>query len=151
MTLEVLQSEMIQALKNGDKFRKGVIADLVGNVKKAAIDKNCRDSVTEVLVDEVLLKCKKTAQEMIDTCPADRTETLEEYKKQLDIINEFAPSLITNEEDIYNMIQNTLVKNHIEPIKKNKGAAMKVIAPMFKGKADMKVVNKVVDEVLSNE
>ncbi len=148
MTLEILQSEMILALKNGDKFRKNVIADIVGNVKKAAIDKNCRDNIAEVLVDEVLLKCKKTAQEMIDTCPADRVETLAEYNKQLEIINEFAPRLITDEADIYNMIQNALVKNHIEPIKKNKGAAMKIIAPMFKGKADMKVVSKVVEDIL---
>ena len=149
MTLEILQSEMIQALKNGDKFRKQVLADLVGNIKTAAINKNCRDNITEVLVDEVLLKCKKTAQEMIDTCPADRVETLAEYNKQLEIINEFAPVLITDEADIYNMVQNTLVKNHIEPIKKNKGVVMKTIAPMFKGKADMKVVNKVVEEILS--
>ena len=148
MTLDVLQNEMILALKNGDKFRKQVLADIVGNVKKAAIDKNCRDNVTEVLVDAVLLKCKKTAQEMIDTCPADRVETLAEYNKQLEIINEFAPKLITDETDIYNMIQNTLVKNHIDPIKKNKGVVMKTIAPMFKGKADMKIVSKVVEEIL---
>ena len=46
------------------------------------------------------------------------------------------------------MIQNTLVKNHIEPIKKNKGAAMKIVVPMFKGKADMKIVSNVVDEII---
>ena len=96
MTLEKLQSEMVQAIKNGDKFRKGVIADIVGNVKKAAIDKKCRDNITEELVDEMLLKRKKTAQEMIETCPAERVETLAEYKKQLEIINEFAPRLITD-------------------------------------------------------
>ena len=149
MILEVLQSEMIQAMKNGNKFRKSVLADMIGNIKTAAINKNCRDNITEYLVDEVLLKCKKTAQEMIDTCPADRVETLEEYKKQLEIINEFAPSFITDETVICNIIQNTLIKNNIEPIKKNKGAAMKVIAPVFKGKADMKIVSKIVEEILT--
>lgn len=28
MTLEKLQSEMVAALKSGDKFRKGVISDI---------------------------------------------------------------------------------------------------------------------------
>lgn len=148
MTLEKLQSEMVQALKNGNKFRKMVIADLVGSVKKAAIDKNCRDNITESLVDEVLLKCKKTAQEMIDTCPADRVATLAEYKNQLEIINEFAPVLIVNEDVIRNMIQDALEKNGIEPEKKNKGMVMKTIMPMFKGKADMSVVSKVVGGML---
>lgn len=148
MTLDKLQSEMVQALKSGNKFRKMVIADLVGSVKKAAIDKNCRDNITENLVDEVLLKCKKTAQEMIDTCPADRVNTLAEYKNQLEIINEFAPVLIVNEDVIRNMIQDALEKNGIEPDKKNKGVVMKTIMPMFKGKADMSIVSKVVGGML---
>lgn len=148
MTLEKLQSEMIQAMKNGDKFRKGVIADLVSNVKKAAIDKKCKDNISEALVDEVLLKCKKTAQEMIDTCPAERVETLAEYVKQLDIINEFAPVLITDESEITCEIREILTKNNIEPLKKNKGMVMKTIAPVFKGRADMSVVSKVVGEIL---
>lgn len=148
MKLEVLQTEMIQALKDGNKFRKQVISELVGSVKKAAIDKNCRDNITENLVDEVLLKCKKTAQEMIDTCPADRVATLAEYKNQLEIINEFAPVLIVNEDVIRNMIQDALEKNGIEPDKKNKGVVMKTIVPMFKGKADMSIVSNVVGGML---
>lgn len=148
MTLEKLQSEMIQSMKNGNKFRKQVISDLIGNIKTAAINKNCRDNITEAFVDEVLLKCKKTAQEMIDTCPADRVETLAQYKNQLEIINEFAPVLIVNEDVIKKMINEALDANNIEPTKKNKGLVMKTIMPMFKGKADMKIVNKVVAEVL---
>ncbi len=148
MVIEILQSEMVQAMKNGDKFRKGVIADLVSNVKKAAIDKKCKDNIPEALVDEVLLKCKKTAQEMIDTCPADRVETLAEYVKQLDIINEFAPVLVTDESEIACELREILIKNNIEPLKKNKGMVMKAIVPVFKGRADMSVVSKIVGEIL---
>lgn len=148
MTLEILQSEMIQAMKNKDKFRKQVISELIAAVKKAAIDKNCRDNITESMVDEVLLKCKKTANEMIDTCPADRVEILNEYKQQMNIICEFAPTLITDETYLSNIIQTTLAENKIEPTKKNKGQVMKTIMPMLKGKADMAIVNKVVGELL---
>lgn len=147
MTLEKLQSEMIQAMKNGNKFRKGVLADLIGNIKTAAINKNCRDNITEAFVDEVLLKCKKTAQEMIDTCPADRVATLAEYKNQLDIICEFAPSLVTDEAEIRNLILD-VINGEIELTKANKGKVMKIIAPVFKGKADMKIVNNVIGEML---
>ena len=56
MELKVLQNEMVAALKARNKFRKDVISSLVGAVKKAAIDKNCRDNVTEELVNAVLIK-----------------------------------------------------------------------------------------------
>ena len=148
MTLEQLQTEMIAAMKSGDKFRKQVLADLVGNVKKAAIDKNCRDNITESLVDEVLLKCKKTAQEMIDTCPADRVETLAEYNKQLEIVNEFAPTLITDEHRIKTIIALYTSDEGIALVKANRGKIMKYASTQLKGKADMSVVSKVVGEML---
>ena len=148
MTLDKLQNEMIISMKNKDKFRKQVISDLIAAVKKTAIDKNCRDNITEDMVDEVLLKCKKTAQEQIDTCPADRVEILEEYKEQMKIISEFAPVLLTDEITITQMITEALATNNIEPLKKNKGAVMKTVMPMFKGKADMAIVNKVIGELL---
>lgn len=148
MKLETLQSEMITAMKNKDKFRKQVISDLIATIKKAAIDKNCRDNITYEMVDEVLLKCKKTAQEMIDTCPADRVETLKEYEEQMKIISEFAPVLITDESTLSHIIQTTLAENNIELTKKNKGLVMKTIMPKLKGKADMSVVNKVIGALL---
>ena len=68
MTLETLQKEMIAAMKNKDKVRKDVLSSLIGAIKKAAIDQKCKENITEKLVDEVILKEKKTVQEMIDTC-----------------------------------------------------------------------------------
>jgi uncharacterized protein YqeY len=147
MTLEKLQSEMIQARKNKDKLRKSVLSGLVDAVKKASMTNNGRVEITEQLVDEVLLKYKKMVQEQIDTCPADRTETLEEYKAQMAVVAEFAPTLIADEADIYNMILDS-INGEIEFSKANKGKIMKIIAPMFKGKADMSVVNKVLGGML---
>jgi uncharacterized protein YqeY len=147
MTLETLQSQMIVAMKNKDKLRKSVLSGLVDAVKKAAIDKNCRDNITEALVDEVLLKYKKLVQEQVDTCPADRVDTLVDYKAQLAIVAEFAPTLITNEVEIQNAILDA-INGEIEFSKVNKGKIMKIIAPIFKGKADMGIVNKVLGEML---
>lgn len=149
MTLEKLQSEMIQAMKNGNKFRKGVLANLIGDIKTAAINKNCRDNITEAFVDEVLLKCKKTAQEMIDTCPVNRMETLAEYNKQLKIINEFAPSLITDPVAIRIFITDYAKEAGLTLTKNNRGAIMKIVSANLKGKADMKIVSKVVGDMLA--
>lgn len=148
MTLEVLQKEMIAALKAGDKLRKEVVAGLVDAVKKAGIDKQCRDNIPESLVNTVLQKEQKTMQEMIDTCPADRVETLALYKSEMEIIKEFAPQLLTNPNEIKEKVLALLASAGLEATKENKGQVMKTVMPAFKGNADMGIVNKVISEVL---
>ena len=148
MTLEQLQSCMIYEMKSGDKFRKNVISAIIAQIKNVAIDKNCRDNITEDIVNEVLLKYKKMVQEQIDTCPADRTETLEEYKAQMAVVAEFAPTLITDEVEVKTIVTELADKNGIKLIKSNRGNIMKVVAANLKGKADMGVVNRVVGGML---
>ena len=147
MTLEKLQSEMIQAMKNGNKLRKSVLSCIVDAVKKASMTNNGRVEITEQLVDEVLLKYKKMVQEQIDTCPANRTETLEEYKAQMAVVAEFAPTLITDETEIRYLILD-IINNEHEFSKSNRGILMKILAPVLKGKVDMGVVNKVLGGML---
>ena len=149
MTLEILQNEMICAMKNKDKVRKSVLSGMIDAVKKASMTNNGRIEITESLVDDVLLKYKKTVQEQIDTCPANRTETLEEYMSQMAIVAEFAPTLITDENEIrYLILDITSINNDVELTKANRGYIMKIIAPVLKGKADMSIVNKVVGGLL---
>ena len=149
MTLEILQSEMITAMKNKDKSRKDTLSSLIGAVKKSAIDKMCKDNITEELVNEVVLKELKTIQEMIDTCPIDRIELLADYTERKKIIQEFAPRIMTNETEIKNAITTLLSDTQIEVIKTNKGQIMKLVMPAMKGKADMKIVNKIIGEMLN--
>lgn len=140
LTLEILQAEMITAMKNKDKLRKDTISSLVQAIKKFGIDNKCKDNITNEQLSSVILKEKKTMQEMIDTCPADRTDTLAEFNARMAIINEFAPSLMDNEDTIKTFIQNL----GIEPIKANRGKIMGAL----RGKADMKIANQVVSQML---
>ena len=149
MTLDKLQSEMITAMKEKNKSRKYTISSLIGAIKKTAIDKKCKDNITEDLVNEVILKEKKTVQEMIDTCPKERTELLQEYTERLNIIIEFAPKLVTDKDEIKRMIFAALPdSSEIEINKKNKGIIMKHVMPAMKGKTDMKIVNEAINELL---
>lgn len=144
MTLEVLQKEMINAMKRKDKTMKDTLSALIGAVKKAAIDEKCRENVPESLVDKVILKEKKTVQEMIDTCPAEREELLKEYKERLNIIEAFAPVMMTKEE-IKQFINDAIAAGEVH--NDNKGMVMKYISPRLKGKADMKMVNQIVTDI----
>lgn len=141
MTLEKLQADMITAMKNKDGVRKRVLSSLVSAVKNNAIENKCKDNVPEDLVNQTILKCKKVVQEMIDTCPENRTDILDLYKKEFNIVNEYAPALLDNPSHI-----ETLVKElDIELIKKNMGIIMKELKVMS---VDMKVAKDVVTKLL---
>lgn len=148
MTLETLQAAMVAAMKNHDKVRKDVLSSLVEAAKNATIQKKTRVELTEELVDQVILKEKKTVQEMIDTCPAARTDLLEEYNHKMMIICEYAPKLMTDANEIQDTISTLLSDAGIEALKANKGQIMKIVMPQMKGKADMKIVNLVLEEMM---
>lgn len=148
MILEELQKDKIQAMKYGNGFRKQVLTDMIDAIQKSAITPKGRIEITDELADEVLIKYQKTVQEMIDTCPESRVETKAEYMAQMEIVKEYAPQLVTDENLIRVSIKVNLETAGIEIDKKNRGQIMKLIMPMYKGKADMKVVNKVIGDML---
>ena len=144
MTLEILQKEMVAAMKAKDKLRKETISSLIGLIKKTAIDEKCKDNITEELVNRVILKEKKTVQDMIDTCPPDRIDLIETYTNRMGVIEEFVPKMMS-EEEIKEEIVDIL---SYEDVDNNVGAIMRVVMPKLKGKADGKLINKVVSEIV---
>ena len=140
MQMEQLQKDMIAAMKAKDKPRKEAISSLVSAVKKAAIDAGCRDDIKEDMVDQVILKELKTVKEQIDTCPAEREDLKAEHQFRYDVIQEYAPSLMSEEE-----IRNFIMEKFADIVaQKNKGMIMKNVMPELKGKADGKLINQVV-------
>lgn len=143
MTLEKLQKDMIAAMKARDKERKDSISSLVSAVKKVGIDNGCRDNIPEDIVDSVILKEIKSVKEQIDTCPADRTDLMEQYKARYEVFNEYAPKLLSEDE-----VRDILTTKFADVIAtKNKGQIMKTVMAELKGKADGKVINQVVAEL----
>jgi uncharacterized protein YqeY len=148
MTLEQLQKDMIQAMKTNKPILKDVLKELIGAVKNAGIEKKCKDNIPEELVNQAILKQKKITEEMIETCPAERHLLLTDYKARLAIIENYCPKLLDNPEEISAIVIGELAAAGVESVKANKGAVMKTLMPIFKGKADMKIVNQVIMEEL---
>lgn len=150
MTIETIRKDMISAMKENNKFKKEVLSSILSTAKNMAIEKGCKDNITEDIVNATVLKELKTANEMLDTCPSDRTEQLQEFTFRIEIIREYAPKMMDREE-IINFIKEAAQSNNIELTARNKRQLMKVIMSQLKGKADGKLVNSVVQELLSND
>lgn len=146
MNLEILQKDKIKAMKEGAALKKEVLTDMIDSIQKASITPKGRVEITEELVNEVLIKYQKMTQEMIDTCPESRVQTLAIYNARMDIVKEYAPQLVVDEAEITNMI--TSMCEGIEMTKKNRGQIMKTIMPQLKGKVDMSIANQIIAGML---
>ena len=143
MTFETLHKDMVEAMKARDKERKAVLSTLISDVKKAAIDAGTREDIPEELVDQVILKSKKTAREQMDTCPDERAELKAEYRFAYDVICGYAPKMMSDDE-----IRAFLAANFADVLAtKNKSQIMKAIMPALKGKADGTAINAIIAEL----
>lgn len=148
---ESIKAEMTAALKNGDKLRRLTLADMVATIDKAATSGKKRVEITDAFVDEVLLKYKKTVQEMVDTCPDTEkyAEKKAEYLMKLAIAAEYAPKVIDDPCEVEKLILDFACENNLVLTKSNKGAIMKVIMPFLKqNSCDMKVANEILNKVI---
>jgi uncharacterized protein YqeY len=144
MTFNQLQAAMMTAMKEKNRVKKNVIADMITCAKNMAIEQGCKDNITDEIVKAAILKSKKVCQEQIDTCPFNRPDILEGYKLCMTYINEFAPKMMS-EEEIKEAVERIFATSST-PL--NKGTAMKLAMVELKGKADGKLINQIVTDIL---
>lgn len=144
MIIEKLRKDMTDAMKEKNAEKKNAIASLIDASKRIVIDKGeDRVNIPDEIVIQVVLKELKTIKEQIDTCPADRTDLLNEYKNRYAIVEAYAPKLMSKEE-----ILKLINEKFADVVSgKNKGLIMKTVMPELKGKADGKLINEIVEEL----
>ena len=105
--IDIVRTEMMNAMKAGDKARKNALSMLLSALKSKYIDK--RADLTEDEENAVVYREIKEAQETLDTTPADRTEIIEECKLKISVYAQFAPQRMT-EEEISNVLDEVLAE-----------------------------------------
>ena len=144
--IDQVRAAMVEAMKAKDKERKVSLSMLLSALKNAQIDK--REELTEAEENAVVKKEIKQTQETYDLAPADRQDIRDEAAARIAVYKEFAPEDMSVEQ-IREVIGQVLAKLGIEtPSPKDKGAIMKVLMPLVKGKADGKVVNETLAQMM---
>lgn len=148
MTYEELQKELIQATKERFTLKKNVIANIKNIAMNIAIEKKQKDNITEEIINAALTKAQKVCQQQIDTCPGDRAAALDQFRLEMDIISSYLPKQMSYEE-VKSIIEDFLVQFSVNnPGPFNKGLIMKELMPKLKGKADGKMINQIVSEMV---
>ena len=137
-----VHQKMVEAMKAKDKAAKDAYSNILATMKAKAKDLRVDEMTAEQEI-EVITKMAKQNQESIDTCPADRVEVLDKLKFEREIITQYMPKQM-DEDEIKAVISDVLAEIGLSaPTAKDKGKIMKVLMPRVKGKADGKLVNTV--------
>lgn len=140
--IEEVRSAMVAAMKAGDKETKETLSMLLAALKNKAIDKRADLTAEEEV--QVIMKEIKQTKETLEMTPADRTEIIEECKKRLAVLEQYAPKMM-DESEIREVVASVLAELGLDaPTAKDKGKIMKSLMPKVKGKADGKLVNDIV-------
>ncbi|MEG2639520.1 MAG: GatB/YqeY domain-containing protein [Clostridiales bacterium] len=144
---ETVQKEMIAAMKAKDKPRKESLTLLLSALKAKAKDK--REPLTEEEENAIIVKEIKQTKETLETAPADRTDIIDQANQRIEVLNEFAPTFM-GEDEINKVIDSILVELGLDaPTPMDKGKIMKKLMPQVKGKADGGMVNQLLMQRLS--
>jgi len=143
-----LTEDMKQAMrdKEAGKARLSVIRMVRGSIKNVEIDRKkdlSDDEVLEVLVKEV--KMRRDARE--EFLKGNRPDLVEGLEQEIAVLVAYLPEQLSEEEVRKLVVEAVKASGAVGP--KEMGKVMAILMPKVKGRADGKLVNTLVKELLN--
>lgn len=142
---EKLNEDMKQAMKNQDKFRLSVIRMIRSSIKNIEIDLR-RTLDDQEVIDILNREMKQRKDSLQDFEKAGRNDLAEAVKAEIAIVSEYLPEQLS-EEEIKKIVQDTILETGASS-KSEMGKVMGALMPKVKGRADGKLVNRWVQQLL---
>jgi len=144
---ERLSADFKEALKTKNEIKKNVVNMARAAVKQYEVDH--REELDDAGIIDILTKQVKMRKDALaDFEKAGRTDLLEVYKAEIEVLQTYLPAQMT-EDEVRAVVVKIMEEQGITAEKKNMGAVMKAVMPQVKGKADGGVVKKVVDSIMN--
>lgn len=141
-----MQEALKQAMLEKNNERRDVLRMALNGVKQIEVDE--RKTLTPDEVVAVLQREVKTRREAIEEArKAGRDATVQEESTRVQILEEFLPTQLSREE--VKALAEAAVRESGATTAKDMGKVMGVLMPKVKGKADGRLVNEVVRELLN--
>jgi len=144
---EVIFNDMKKALKGNEKLKLSTLRLIRAAIKNAEISK--KDKLTEDEVIGIIANNLKKLEESLDIfTKGQRPELAEKAKKEIKVLKKYLPTQLS-EEKVGKIVKDTIKKFGFKGLQ-DIGPAMREIIPQLKGKADGKIVNKMVRDLLDD-
>jgi uncharacterized protein len=144
--LERLNQDMKQAMKDKDSLKLSTIRMLRSAIKNKEIDK--RRALTDAEVEEVILsEVKKRNDSVAEYEKAGRQDLADKEKAEIEVLKAYLPEQLS--EDEVRALVEEVIRETGASSKADMGKVMGVLMPKVKGRADGRLVNRLVTEALS--
>lgn len=140
-----LATDLKTALKAGDETRKNAVRALQAALKQAEVDRQVTLTDDDVL-GLIQKEAKARRESIADAQKAGRADLAAGYQAELVIIESYLPQALSREE--ITALARAAVAEAGATDLKQLGAVMKLLSPRVKGRADGKLVNEIVRELL---
>ncbi len=150
MLYDTIMTDMKEAMKSHDKETLSTLRFLKSAIDLFKINNKMdrTESPNDDTVIEVVSKQVKTHKESIEEFKkAGRDDLVENLLKEVQILSKYLPEQLS-EDEVRSKIDEVISSVKASSIK-DMGKVMKELTPIFKGKADMKLVNTIVKEKLN--
>ena len=146
MKFDDIQTEIKAAMVAGDIIKRDCLRMIVSEIKNQTINANPPKEITDEACVKALHKSAKTHNDSIEQFKAaGRVDALEKETAELEIISSFLPKMLS-EDETRKILNETMVENQIDPLKRNMGFIMKSL-PKVDG-LDRKLVSKILQGIL---
>ena len=143
-----LRDALTEALKAGDTQRKTTLRMALASIKNAEVE--AREDLAEDLILNLVQKEVKARQETIEAAKkAQRPDLIEKAEQEINILNEFLPQQLSAEE-LRVLVQEAIQESGSSSMAEI-GKVMGALMPKIRGRADGKLANQIVRELLETE
>ena len=140
-----LNEDMKQAMKSQDKFKLSVIRMVRSTIKNSEIDLKRPLDDNEVL-DVLTREIKQRKDSLQEFTKAGRIDLADNLSAELVILAEYMPQQLS-EEEVKAIVQQTIQQIGASS-KADMGKVMTALMPQVKGRADGKLLNQLVQQLL---
>ena len=128
-------------MKNKDTVRKSVVTLIRASIKQYEVDNRVELGDDEI-IDIISKQLKQRNDALEEFAKANREDLVKETESEIEVLKEYLPQQLSEEE------LNEIVKSTISEVgatsMKDMGKIMAAIKPKTKGRADGKLINKLV-------
>ena len=142
----LIKTQVTISMKDGDKFRTTVLRMILAEIQKIEIEE--KSDLNELQITSILEKMIKQRNDaIVQFEQAERQELADKEKQEINIIKEFLPEQLS-EEEVSKLVSEVISEVGAKDMK-DMGKVMGSIKPLIAGKADAAVVSQLVKKALS--
>ena len=143
---EQIYNDLKQAMKDQDKDTLNTLRGVKGAVQLEVIN-NKKEENNDLYLDVINKQIKMRNDSISEFEKANRTDLIESYQKEIDILSKYMPKMLTDEEldkiidDVFAEVNPTSMKDF--------GNIMKTITPLVKNRCDMSKLSGIIKSKLN--